>query len=139
MPELNILSTFISSFSTIHLTENTEKHCFKTGTVNSVDTAINYSGSIVHFQEMKQSREWKVQDAFLDGYLRNKGSSILKCANMTNTLWIYDFVGTVKFTDHEYLKPSPQLALRHFRNPGTDGRIYFLWLKEILPGMEEST
>lgn len=42
-------------------------------------------------------------------HLRNKSSSILKCANPAHVLQIYGFSCTMEFTDHEYLKPLAHL------------------------------
>lgn len=51
---------------------------------------------------MKQSREGKSPSCF-DRNFRNKSSLILKGARPSNRLWIYGFVCTARFIDHEYL------------------------------------
>lgn len=105
MPELSILSTFISLFPQYILSGRLlqNRHCKFCGCQNKILR--------VHSSPSEDERAQRMESpcCFFDRHLRNKSSSVLKCDNSAHALWIYDFVCTVKFTDHEYLKSSAHL------------------------------
>lgn len=104
MPELSILSTFISLFPQYILSGRLlqNRHCKFCGCQNKI------LRSTVHSEDERAQRMESPCCVF-NRHLRNKSSSILKRDNTAHTLWIYGFVWTVKFTDHEYLNFSAHL------------------------------
>lgn len=105
MPELSILSTFISLFSQYILSGRLlqNRHCKFCGCQNKI-LWVHSS-----FSEDERAQRMESPCCVFNRHLRNTSSSVLKCANLAHALWIYGFVCTVKFTDHEYLKPSAHL------------------------------
>lgn len=105
MPKLSILSTFISLFSQYILSGRLlqNRHCKFCGCQNKI-LRVQSSPSEDERAQRMESPRW-----VFDRHLGNKSSSVLKCANPAHAPRIYGFVRTVKFTDHEYLKPSARL------------------------------
>lgn len=105
MPELSILSTFISLFSQYILSGRRlqNRHCKFCGCQNKI---LRVHSSL---SEDERARRMESPCCVFNRHLRNKSSSVLKCASTAHAVRISGFVCTVKFTDREHLKPSAHL------------------------------
>lgn len=104
MPELSTLPTFISLFPQYILSGRLlqNRHYKFCGCQNKI------LRSTVHWEDERAQRMESPCCVF-NRHIRNKSSSIPKRDSPAHALWIYDFVCTVEFTDHEYLKSSAHL------------------------------
>lgn len=131
MPKLSILSTFISLFSQYILSGRLlqNRHCKFCGCQNKI---VHSSPSEDERAQQTESPRW-----VFDRHLRNKSSSVLKCANPAHVLRIYGFVCTVKFTDHEYLESSAHLKALNRPERHEGGKQNCQGGHRHLEGMEE--
>lgn len=104
MPQLSTLPTFISLFPQYILSGRLlqNRHCKFCRCQNKI------LRSTAHSEDERAQRMGSPRCVF-DRHIRNKSSSIPKRDSPAHALRIYDFVCTVKFTDHEYLKSLAHL------------------------------
>ena len=134
MHKLSISSTFISLFSQYILSGRLlqNRHCKFCGCQNKI---LQVHSSL---SEDERAQRTESPCCVFNRHLRNKSSSVLKCAKPAHVLWIYGFVCTVKFTDHEYLKPSAHLKVLNGPKIHKGGKQNFWGGHRHPEGMEES-
>lgn len=134
MPELSILSTFISLFSQYVLSGRLlqNRHCKFCGCQNKI---LRVHSSL---SEDERAQRMESPCCVFNRHLRNKSSSILKCASAAHALRIPRFVCTVKFTEHEHLKPSAHLKAFDGSKHHEHCKQNYQGGQRCLEGMEES-